>query len=178
MSRIGKLPVNMPANIKAELKGNEMVVTNGKKSLCLKIPSAVKVAVNGSVITVEKANETKQARASHGTVRALVNNMVNGLTQGFSKKMELVGIGYKAQVTSGSLVMNLGLSHQVMYPIPEDISITVEANTKLTIQGADKQKVGQTAAEIRKFRKPEPYKGKGIKYEGEVINMKDGKRSK
>ena len=178
MSRVGRLPIEVPNNLKVNITDGKIEISNGKDSLLLDIPSVIDVKFKNNTITVSRKEETKEAKALHGTIRALINNMVIGLTKGFTKNLELVGIGYKAEVKGNELVLNLGYSHPVIYKIPEGINIKVEKNTKVIVSGIDKQKVGQVAAEIRAFRKPEPYKGKGIRYEGEYIMMKAGKRSK
>ncbi len=178
MSRIGKLPIEIPAGIEVIITEGCIEVKNAKQSLTAKIPYGISVKKEENLITVVREIEENKYSAQWGTVRALVSNMVEGLSKGFEKKLELIGIGYKAQVNGKTLVLNLGYSHQIDYSIPEEIEITVEANTKVSIKGADKQVVGQIAAEIRDFRKPEPYKGKGVRYAGEYIAMKAGKRSK
>ncbi len=178
MSRVGRLPIEVTNNLKVNITDGKIEISNGKDSLLLDIPSVIDVKFKNNTITVSRKEETKEAKALHGTIRALINNMVIGLTKGFTKNLELVGIGYKAEVKGNELVLNLGYSHPVIYKIPEGINIKVEKNTKVIVSGIDKQKVGQVAAEIRAFRKPEPYKGKGIRYEGEYIMMKAGKRSK
>jgi len=178
VSRVGRLPIEVTNNLKVNITDGKIEISNGKDSLLLDIPSVIDVKFKNNTITVSRKEETKEAKALHGTIRALINNMVIGLTKGFTKNLELVGIGYKAEVKGNELVLNLGYSHPVIYKIPEGINIKVEKNTKVIVSGIDKQKVGQVAAEIRAFRKPEPYKGKGIRYEGEYIMMKAGKRSK
>lgn len=178
MSRIGKLPIEIPAGIEVEITDTLVKVSKGNETLEAKVPYGISVKREENTLTVVKELEEKKYGALWGTVRALVSNMIEGLSKGFEKKLELVGIGYKAQVSGSDLVLNLGFSHQINYAIPAGLTITVDGNTKISIKGADKQVVGQTAAEIRDYRKPEPYKGKGVRYAGEYIAMKAGKRSK
>lgn len=178
MSRIGKLPIEIPAGVEVTVTDSSVEAKKGNNVLTSKIPYGISVAKEENVITVDKAVEENKYNAAWGTTRALISNMIVGLSTGFEKKLELVGIGYKAQVSGSTLVLNLGYSHQIDYAIPAGIEITVEANTKVSVKGFDKQVVGQVAAEIRDFRKPEPYKGKGVRYAGEYIAMKAGKRAK
>lgn len=178
MSRIGKLPVYVPENLKVSYQNNVLEITNGKNKLSLNIPFGIELKIVDNKIEIFRKSDEKRYKALHGTVRALINNMVIGLTKGFEKRLELVGVGYNAKVSGKTLELNVGFSHSVKYEIPEGIDISVEANTKIIVKGYDKQLVGQVAAEIRSIKKPEPYKGKGIRYENEYIAMKAGKRSK
>ena len=175
MSRIGKQPIKLPAGVKVALVDGDVVVEGPKAKLTKALPPMVEMVVDGDTVTMNRADDSKRARAMHGLARSLVAGMVIGVTDGFQKKLEIVGVGYRAQVAGNKLTMNLGYSHPIEYDIPEGISVTVENNTQITVQGADKQVVGEVAATIRRFRKPEPYKGKGVRYQGEHIIMKEGK---
>jgi len=175
MSRIGKQPIKLPSGVKVQVAGGEVVVEGPKAKLGRPLPPLVGINVDGDVVTVTRENDGKRARAMHGLARSLVAGMVVGVTDGFQKKLEIVGVGYRAQVAGNKLTMNLGYSHPIEYAIPDGISVAVENNTQITVQGADKQLVGEVAATIRRYRKPEPYKGKGIRYQGEHIIMKEGK---
>ena len=177
MSRIGKQPVKLANGLEAKLEGAKLVIKKGNDAKTIDTKGVVKVEINGDTITFEPAENTKFAKAMWGTARALANNAVIGLTEGFIKKLEINGVGYRANVQGKTLVLNLGYSHPIEYPIPAGIEITVEKNV-ITVKGSDKQQVGQVAAEIRSFRKPEPYKGKGVKYSDEVIIRKAGKTAK
>jgi large subunit ribosomal protein L6 len=178
MSRIGKLPVAIPAGVKVSQDGNEVKVQGPKGSLCQIMPERITVAVEGEQIVVIRPTEEKDDRALHGLVRSLINNMVIGVTEGFTRELEINGVGYRAEISGKKLTMALGYSHPVVYELPEGIEVEVEKQTKLTVKGIDKQLVGSAAAKIRSFRKPEPYKGKGIKYADERILRKAGKTGK
>jgi len=177
MSRIGKQPVKLASGLEAKLEGNKLTICKGQDCKEIDTKGVVKVNIEGDTITFEPAEESKFAKAMWGTVRALANNAVIGLTQGFEKKLEINGVGYRAAMQGNKLVLNLGYSHPIEYEVPAGITISVEKNI-ITVKGSDKQKVGQVAAEIRSFRKPEPYKGKGIKYVDEHIIRKAGKTAK
>ena len=177
MSRIGKQPVKLADGLTASLEGDKLVIKKGQELKEIDTKGVVKVNIEGDTLTFEPSNETKFAKAMWGTVRALANNVVIGLTKGFEKKLEINGVGYRASVKGNVLELQLGYSHPINYEIPEGITITVERNV-ITIKGSDKQRVGQVAAEIRSFRKPEPYKGKGVKYVEEHIVRKAGKTAK
>jgi len=177
MSRIGKQPVKLAEGLTAKLEGNKLIISKGQDSKEIDTKGVVKVNIEGNTLTFEPVEESKFAKAMWGTVRALANNAVIGLTKGFEKKLEINGVGYRANIQGNKLVLNVGYSHPIEYEIPAGITITVEKNI-ITVKGSDKQKVGQVAAEIRSFRKPEPYKGKGIKYVDEVIIRKAGKTAK
>jgi large subunit ribosomal protein L6 len=177
MSRIGKQPVKLADGLTAKLEGNKLIICKGQDCKEIDTRGVVKVNIEGDTLTFEPTEDTKFAKAMWGTVRALANNAVIGLTKGFEKKLEVNGIGYRANIQGNKLVLNLGYSHPIEYEIPKGITITVERNI-ITVRGTDKQQVGQVAAEIRAFRKPEPYKGKGIKYVDEVIIRKAGKTAK
>ena len=177
MSRIGKQPVKLAEGLTAKLEGDKLIISKGQDSHVIDTRGVVKVNIEGDTLTFEPLEDNKFAKAMWGTVRALANNAVIGLTKGFEKKLEINGVGYRANMQGNKLILNVGYSHPVEYEVPQGITITVERNI-ITVKGADKQKVGQVAAEIRSFRKPEPYKGKGIKYVDEVIIRKAGKTAK
>ena len=176
MSRIGKLPVAIPSGVTASLSDDAFTVKGPKGELSMPIVNQVTMSQGDDGITVRPVDETKKARAMWGMQRALVANLVSGVTDGFEKNLELVGVGYRAQMQGTSLKLSLGLSHDVVYEPPQGITIACAKPTEVKISGADKQQVGQVAAEIRRFRPPEPYKGKGIKYAGEYIRRKEGKK--
>ena len=174
MSRIGKKPVDIPAGVKVAL--NDGVITvEGKSKLSLTLPPHVAVEINENQLLVTQADNARNAGAMHGLARSLINNMVIGVTTGFRKELAIVGIGYKAQLSGKKLTLSLGYSHTIEFPVPEGITVTVTPENKIIVEGADKQLVGETAAEIRRFRPPEPYKGKGIRYVDERIVLKEGK---
>jgi len=152
-----------------------MKVDGAKSKLSQAVPPMIEITVDGEAAHVRRLNETRQARAMHGLARSLLFNMVKGVTEGFKKNLEIVGVGYKAQLAGRVLNLSLGYSHPVNFDIPDGITVTVADNVKISVEGADKQMVGEVAATIRRFRKPEPYKGKGIRYAGEYIAMKEGK---
>ena len=179
MSRIGKLPVQIPAGVTITVADNNTVSVKGPKGeLSQKIPKILTVSQEDGAVAVTRPNDEKTARSMHGLSRSLINNMVLGVTQGFSKSLDIVGVGYKAQLQGTTLVLNVGYSHPVEFVQPDGITFEVPAQNKIIIKGSDKQKVGQVAADIRKTRPPEPYKGKGIKYDTEVIRRKEGKTGK
>jgi large subunit ribosomal protein L6 len=178
MSRIGKLPVVIPAGVKISLNGNEMVVTGPKGTLTQQLHERMTIAVETDQINVTRPSDSKQDSALHGLTRALINNMVVGVTVGFKKDLEINGVGYRAEISGKVLTLSLGYSHPVVYELPEGISVEIEKQTKLSVMGIDKQLVGSAAAKIRSYRKPEPYKGKGIKYADEHILRKAGKTGK
>jgi large subunit ribosomal protein L6 len=178
MSRIGKLPVVIPAGVKISLNGNEMVVTGPKGTLTQQLHERMTIAVETDQISVSRPSDSKQDSALHGLTRALINNMVVGVTVGFKKELEINGVGYRAEISGKVLTLSLGYSHPVVYELPEGISVEIEKQTKLSVMGIDKQLVGSAAAKIRSYRKPEPYKGKGIKYADEHILRKAGKTGK
>lgn len=178
MSRIGKLPVAIPAGVKIALDGNTMTVTGPKGTLSQELNDRMTIAVETDKINVSRPTDSKQDSALHGLTRALINNMVVGVTVGFQKDLEINGVGYRAEISGKQLTLSLGYSHPVVYSLPEGIDVEVEKQTKLSVKGIDKQLVGAAAAKIRSFRKPEPYKGKGIKYADEHIVRKAGKAGK
>lgn len=175
MSRIGKQPISLPAGVDVKVEGSSISVTGPKGKLTQGFPSEITFTQEDGVIVANRPSENKKHRALHGLSRALLANMVAGVTNGFEKKLELVGVGYRAQMQGEKLVINIGFSHPVEVDAPEGIEFEVPAATKITVKGIDKQLVGNTAAHIRAIRKPEPYKGKGIKYENEIIRRKAGK---
>ena len=176
MSRIGKRPVAIPAGVTATIEGGLLSVKGPKGTLTLPLADEVTYAVEDGQISVQPANATKRARSYWGMQRTLVQNLVTGVTEGFTKVLEITGVGYRANAQGRNLKLQLGYSHDVDFAIPEGIEIKTPDNTTVEISGNDKQKVGQVAAEIRRWRKPEPYKGKGIKYRGEFIFRKEGKK--
>lgn len=178
MSRIGKMPIAIPAGVTVKIEGNAISVKGPKGELNYTFNPDITVAVEGDVINVTRPSDNKTHRAMHGLTRTLIANMVTGVTEGYSKELEVNGVGYRVQKQGNNLVMNLGYSHQVIMPEVAGISIEVPNPNKIIVSGADKQLVGQFAADIRKKRPPEPYKGKGIKYAGEHIRRKEGKAAK
>jgi len=175
VSRIGKKPISLPQGVEITVKDNMVTVKGPKGTLAQAIPQGITVSKQDDQIVVERAGDSKQDRAYHGLTRALVANMVQGVSTGFERKLELVGVGYRAQLQGKKLVINIGFSHPVEVEPPEGIEFEVPAANKITVKGIDKQLVGNTAAIIRDIRRPEPYKGKGIKYENEVVRRKAGK---
>jgi large subunit ribosomal protein L6 len=176
MSRIGKKPVAIPTGVTAAVEGQTVKMKGPKGALALVLPDDVTVKMDKGAIKVDPKSETQRARAMWGTSRTLVANLVTGVTKGFEDKLEITGVGYRASVQGKNLQIALGYSHDVVYPIPEGIAIVTPKPTEIVITGMDKQKVGQVAAEIRGFRPPEPYKGKGVRYSGEYIFRKEGKK--
>jgi large subunit ribosomal protein L6 len=176
MSRIGKNPVAIPQGVTVDLAGQLLTAKGRLGTLSLHIGSEVTATIADSAVTIAPKSETKRARAMWGTTRALVNNMVTGVATGFTRNLEINGVGYRAAVQGNVLNLQLGYSHDVAYPIPKDVQIACERPTAISVTGADRQRVGQIAAEIRAFRPPEPYKGKGIKYRDETIRRKEGKK--
>jgi len=175
MSRIGKQPIAIPPKVKVEVKGQQVFVEGPKGKLNWELPRRTSLKVENGKVVVSREGEDARAKALHGLSRALVNNMVRGVSEGFVKKLEIQGVGFKAAVADNNVTMNLGYSHPIVYPIPAQIKVTVEENTKLTIEGPDRQSVGQVAAELRSFYPPEPYKGKGVRYTDERVIRKEGK---
>ncbi len=179
MSRIGKLPVAIPSGVTITVTPDNVVTVKGPKGQLVKaMRKDMNIAVEDNSIVVKRNNDEKQSRALHGLTRSLINNMVIGVNEGYSKILELVGVGYRAQLQGKKLVLNLGFSHPIEVEAVEGISFETPAPTKVVVKGIDKELVGDVAAGIRNWRKPEPYKGKGIKYEGEVIRRKEGKTGK
>ena len=176
MSRIGKNPVAIPQGVEVKVAGAVLTAKGKLGTLTINLPGDVTTTVEDGKVWVKPNTETKRARALWGTTRAIVNNMVTGVSKGFQKNLEINGVGYRAAVQGKNLNLQLGYSHDVQFPIPSDVKIVCEKPTSIQISGADKQRVGQVAAVIRGFRKPEPYKGKGIKYDTETIRRKEGKK--
>ena len=176
MSRIGKYPVTIPQGVTVELAGQTLTCKGKLGTLKLPLSPEVAATVQDGKVVVKPKSDTKRARMHWGTMRALINNMVNGVAKGFTKNLEIEGVGYRAAVQGKNLVLQLGYSHDVTFPIPSDIKITCEKPTSISITGADRRQVGQIAAVIRGYRGPEPYKGKGIKYAEETIRRKEGKK--
>src|SRR5215831_4543835 len=175
MSRIGKQPIAIPPKVKVEVKGQQVFVEGPKGKLNWQLPRRTSVKVDNGRVLISRQGDDDAVKALHGLSRALVNNMVRGVSEGFSKRLEIQGVGFKAAVQGKTVNLSLGYSHPVVYPIPDQVKVTVEENTKLTIEGPDRQVVGQVAAEIRSFYPPEPYKGKGVRYVGEHVVRKEGK---
>jgi large subunit ribosomal protein L6 len=176
MSRVGKRAVAVPAGITASVQGQTVAVKGPKGALSVVLPDDVAVKLDGGEIKVDPRAETKRARSQWGTARSLVANLVAGVTKGFEQRLEINGVGYRASVQGKNLQLALGYSHDIVYPIPEGITIVTPRPVEIVISGIDRQKVGQVAAEIREYRPPEPYKGKGIKYAAERIFRKEGKK--
>jgi large subunit ribosomal protein L6 len=176
MSRIGKKEIPLPKGVEVRQDGNAVVVKGPKGSLATQLVPGISVNIENNVVKFERKDEENKTRAFHGLMRALVANNVRGVSEGFKRELDIIGVGYRAEVKGREVVFQLGYSHPVKFPIPEGIEIAIEAKTgHITITGIDRQKVGQTAAEIRSLREPDPYKGKGIKYSDEVVRRKAGK---
>jgi large subunit ribosomal protein L6 len=176
MSRVAKKPIELPAGVEVSIQGQALTVKGSKGSLDHTVHRSVKIEQDGQVLTFAPKDGSQAAVALAGTTRALVSNMVTGVTAGFEKRLQLVGVGYRAQAQGKSLNLTLGFSHPVDYPVPEGISVETPSQTEIVVRGTDKQLVGQVAAEIRGYRPPEPYKGKGVKYADEVIVRKEAKK--
>lgn len=175
MSRIGRMPIDIPSEVKVEIKGPAIHVEGSLGKLDQSLHPQVKVELKDGKIAVSRYGDSPYERALHGLHQRLISNMIKGVTSGYEKNLEIVGVGFRAKVEGKHLMLQLGFSHPVKYPVPEGIKITVTDNTKINIKGADKQSVGQVAAEIRDYFPPEPYKGKGIRYAGEYVRRKAGK---
>jgi len=175
MSRIGKQPITIPEKVKVDVKGQKVLVEGPKGKLDFDLPRRTAAKVDGKNIIVTRQGDDSEAKALHGLSRSILNNMVKGVSEGFVKKLEIQGVGFKAAVQGKIVNLSLGYSHPLNYPIPDQIKVTVEENTKLTIEGPSKQVVGQVAAEIRAYYPPEPYKGKGVRYSDEHVVRKEGK---
>ena len=175
MSRIGSNPIKIPTGVKVKVEDQAVVVEGTKGKLAQSFDDSISILIDGDLVKVSRANDLKKSRAFHGLYRSLVNNMIIGVSKGFSKTLIINGVGYRAEVQGEILKLNLGYSSQIWYTIPEDLAISCESPTKVIVSGIDKQRVGQVAAEIRGLRAPEPYKGKGVKYEDETIRRKIGK---
>ena len=176
MSRIVKKPVVMPAGVTARVEGQRVAVKGAKGELSFVVPEDVEVGFGDNQVSVKPRSETKRAQAMWGMSRSMISNLVTGVSKGFERRLEITGVGYKAAVQGKKLVLSLGYSHDIDFPIPEGIAIVAPRPTELVISGIDKREVGQVASEIRSFRPPEPYKGKGVKYAGEFIFRKEGKK--
>lgn len=175
MSRIGNLPVTVPDGVNVSVNGGQVVVKGPKGQSSWAIPAGIEVKADGAQVTVSRTEETKQVRALHGTMRAVIQNMVTGVHAGYTKELEIQGVGYKAQVQGRTLVLSLGYSHEIRYDIPEGITVEVNGGTDVKVSGHDKPLVGQVASRIRLFAPAEPYKGKGVRYKGEQVRRKEGK---
>ena len=176
MSRIGNKTIQIPDKVKVQIDGSGSVAVEGPKGkLNWKLPREISAKVENNHVAIARSAETRSVKALHGLSRALVNNMVQGVSEGFAKDLEIEGVGFKAAVQGSNLNLSLGFSHPILFPIPKEIKVTVTDQTKISIQGIDKKLVGQVAADIRRFYPPEPYKGKGVRYVGEQIRRKEGK---
>lgn len=175
MSRVGKKVIAIPAGVTVTIEGGAVTVKGAKGELSWTMPEGITAAVEGTTLTVSRADDSRKLRALHGTNRSLLSNMVEGVSKGFVKNLEIVGVGFKAAVKGSALDLVLGKSHPILHPIPAGLTVTVADNTKVKVEGIDKQLVGQFAAEVRGYYPPEPYKGKGIHYVGEYIRRKEGK---
>jgi large subunit ribosomal protein L6 len=178
MSRIGKLPITVPAGVDVEIDGREVTVKGPKGKLAHTVVGAIEVARADGSVNVTRGNDERESRALHGLTRTLIANMVIGVTEGYTKKLEIVGTGYRVVAKGSNLEFALGYSHPITVEPPEGVAFTVEAPTRFTVSGIDKQKVGEVAANLRKLRKPDPYKGKGVRYSGEQVKRKVGKAGK
>ncbi|WP_431709843.1 50S ribosomal protein L6 [Glutamicibacter uratoxydans] len=178
MSRIGRLPITVPAGVELKIDGQAVSAKGPKGELSLNVAAPITVALEENTLTVSRPNDERESRSLHGLTRSLIENMIIGVTQGYEKKLEIHGTGYRVQAKGAGLELALGFSHPVNVEAPAGITLTVEGNNKITVAGIDKQQVGEVAANIRKLRKTEPYKGKGIRYAGEIIRRKVGKAGK
>jgi len=178
MSRIGKKPIEIPKGVEIKIEGHKITVKGPKGSISREVRNGIKLSQKDGKVLVERSGETKEVRALHGLYRALIANMVSGVTDGFTRNLEIIGVGYKAAKQGKNLVLNVGYSHPVEIAPPEGIDIQVDGQTKIKVLGIDKEMVGQVASNIREVRPPEPYKGKGIRYFGEVVRKKAGKVAK
>lgn len=175
MSRIGNKPIVIVKDVTVTLNGSKLQVKGPKATLDLDIPTPVSVEIQAEQVVVKRPDDTRKSKAFHGLIRTLINNMIIGVTEGYKKELTIVGIGYRGSVAGNVLTLNIGFSHPIVYNIPAGVTVAIAENTKITITGADKHMVGEVAATIRRFRKPEPYKGKGIRYAEEVVRQKEGK---
>jgi len=178
MSRVGKLPIPVPSAVKVSVKDGGVTIKGPKGEITTPVPPGISCEIEGSTVLVKRAEETKQAKSFHGLTRALLANAVRGVTEGYKRELDIVGVGYKAVVDGQKAVFSLGYSHPIEFSIPTGVAITVEKATHVTVTGFDRQVVGQVAAQIRSMRKPEPYKGKGVHYSDETIIRKAGKAAK
>ncbi|MFA7676967.1 MAG: 50S ribosomal protein L6 [Candidatus Omnitrophota bacterium] len=175
MSRIGKEPIAVPKEIKVKIEPGTLLVESSKGKMSLAIPLGISLENKDGFLNVSRSGDTKFLKSIHGTIRMLASNMVEGLSKGFKKELDIIGVGYKAQMKGKSLILNIGFSHPVDMPVPEGLKVTTPAPTKIIVEGADKQMVGEFAAKVRRLYPPEPYKGKGIRYTGEEVRKKLGK---
>ena len=175
MSRVGRAPIELPSGVTVAVAGRAVTVKGPKGELKSEVPESIEVVAEGSTVAVKRVSESNEVRSLHGTVRALVANMVTGVSEGFAKHLDIIGVGYSAEVKGKKLVLKLGFSHPVEYEVPAGIEIEVPEPTRIVVKGIDRQLVGQSAADIRAFRPPEPYKGKGIRYHDEYVRRKAGK---
>ena len=175
MSRIGNLPIEIPNGVKVTMENRSIVIEGPKGKLDRNIDSLIDVEIEENQVKVSRKNETKQCKARHGLFRSLISNMITGVSKGFETLLTINGVGYRAELAGKSLILNLGFSNPIEYPIPPDITIEVEANNRILVKGIDKEQLGQVCSEIRAFRPPEPYKGKGVKYDTETVRKKVGK---
>ena len=176
MSRVGLKSITLPEKVSVSLAADRTVSVEGPKgTLSWQMPEGIALEQEDGILTVTRANESRKVRALHGTSRSLINNMVQGVTEGFSKELEIQGVGFRAAVKGKNLDLSLGKSHPILHPIPDEVTVTVSDNTKIKVEGTDKQVVGQFAAEVRSYYPPEPYKGKGVRYVGEYVRRKAGK---
>jgi ribosomal protein L6, bacterial type len=178
MSRIGRLPITIPAGVDLKVDGSDVTVKGAKGELSLTVASPITVALEENTLTVSRPNDERESRSLHGLTRTLISNLITGVTDGYSKKLEIHGTGYRVLAKGTNLEFALGYSHPVVVEAPEGITLATEGNNKVVVSGINKQQVGEVAANIRKLRRPDPYKGKGIRYEGEVIRRKVGKAGK
>ncbi|MEH7180915.1 50S ribosomal protein L6 [Neobacillus vireti] len=178
MSRVGKKPIEIPAGVTVTLNNHTVTVKGPKGELTRSFNPDIEIKIEENIITISRPSDVKEHRALHGTTRAVIANMVEGVSKGFERKLELIGVGYRASKQGSKLVLNVGYSHPVEFEPEAGLEIEVPANTKITIKGTDKERVGELAANIRQVRPPEPYKGKGIRYEGEFVRRKEGKTGK
>jgi large subunit ribosomal protein L6 len=176
MSRVGKMPIALPKGAEAIISAEQIIVKGPLGTLAQALTSLVKIENKDGILNFSPADDSREANAMSGTLRALVNNMVNGVTKGFEKKLSLVGVGFRAQAQGDKLNLSLGFSHPVVHQMPEGVKCETPSQTEILIKGVDKQKVGQTAAEVRAYRSPEPYKGKGVRYADEVVTIKETKK--
>lgn len=175
MSRVGMQPIPVPSGVDVKLEGRVFTATGTKGEVTQEIPEGIEVTIEDDEVLVRRADETRDLRSKHGLIRSLLANAVQGVLEGFTKELEIEGVGYRGELRGRELHLALGFSHPVVFPIPDGIEVTMEKNTEITVTGADRQQVGQVAAELRSLRPPDPYKGKGIRYKGEVLHLKVGK---
>ena len=175
MSRVGKLPIPVPSGVSVSIAGGDVQVKGPKGNLSRPLVAGVSIDVQGDVVQVNRDDDSKKCRANHGLMRALLNNMVVGVSTGFTRELTIIGVGYKAEVKGNKIVLNLGYSHPIEYPFPEGVKIAVDKNVNISVSGTSKEAVGQAAAELRGFRPPDSYKGKGVRYKDEHVRLKAGK---